>query len=441
MIPPPCGGQALDKLAAADGGITVRKDNSCVSVRRIIQRERTAGDSQLGAFLALDHVQAAVVGTAGDGQGAVVVDHGGAIVARRGVDIRQRQVGIAALLRDLDVVVAGAAHNITVLHGDGAAGHGDRGLAGVGVGQSLAAQIEGDALTDDHVLSGIRQQFHGLAVLSRRNGVGQGLVALAADLGNILAYLDAEGAIRVLGGDVAVSAQGLVHRAGERTAGDGNLVVLREIARGQLLPVVGLDCGVVALGRELTALDLDLGQALVAGAVHDGDGRAVLDGAVVNGLVNAVTGDGDGRASAADVQAAGADLHAHGLGVDDAVVDGQRAGAGEVDAEAVGHVQRAVPQRHGIVGVVAVGLDAAAGGGRHHDAIEHQTGIVILDGAAHGGGDQTHQLAADHLAVLHGQRCIGVVDLEGRAVCIRAGAGPGMASQIHRAGNGAGVKR
>ena len=439
VVPLSCGGQVLDKLAAADGGITVRKDNSCVSVRRIIQRERTAADIQHRVFLALDHVQTAGVGTAGDGQGAVVVDHGGAIVARRGVDIRQRQVGIAAL-RDLDVVVVVAAHNITVLHGNGAALHRDRGLAGVGVGQGLAAQIKGDALADDHVLSDIRQQSHGLAVLRRRNGLGQGLVALAADLGNILAFLHAVGAVRVLGGDVAVSAQGLVHLAGERTAGDGNLVVLREIARGQVLPVVGLDRGVGAVGRERAALDLDLVQALVADAVHDGDGRAVLDGAVVNGLGNAVTSDGDGRASAADVQAAGADLHAHGLGVDDAVVDGQRAGAGEVDAEAVGHVQRAVPQRHGIVGVVAVGLDAAAGGGRHLDAIELQTGIVIPDGAAHGGGDQTHQLAADHLAVLHGQRCIGVVDLEGRAVCICAGAGPGMAVQIHRAVNAAGAE-
>ena len=444
VVPPSCGGQALNKLAAADGGITVRKDNSCVSTRRITQRECTAADIQLRAFLALDHVQTAGVGTAGDGQGAPVVDHGGAGVARRGGDIRQRQVGIAAL-RDLDVVVAGAAHNITVLHGDGAAGHGDRGLTGVGVGQGLAAQIEGDALADDHVLSGVSQQGHGLAVLRRVDSLGQGLVALAADLGNILAFLDAVGAIRVLGGDVALSAQGLVHLAGERTAGDGNLGSLREVALGLvcIIPIVGLDCGVGAVGRERAALDLDLVQALVADAVHDGDGRAVLDGAVVNGLVDAVTGDGDGRASAADVQAAGADLHAHGLGVDLAVVDGQRAGAGEVDAEAVGHVQRAVPQRHGIVGVVAVGLDAAVGGGRHLDALELQSGIVIGDGTAHavGGGDQTHQLAADHLAVLHDQRRIGVVDLEGRAVCIRAGAGPGMAVQIHRAVNAAGVER
>ena len=295
-------------------------------------------------------------------------------------------------------------------------------------------------------------QRHGLAreVVARIDLLGEVEQALGGGDGHVAvlvlhiavsAFLHAVGAVRVLGGDVAVSAQGLVHRAGERTAGDGNLGSLRESVLGLVRPIVGLDCGVVALGRELTALDLDLGQVLVAGAVHDGDGRAVLDGAVVNGLVDAVTGDVDGRVSAADVQAAGADLHAHGLGVDDAVVDGQRAGAGEVDAEAVGHVQRAVPQRHGIVAVVAVGLDTAVGGGRHHDAIEHQSGIVIGDGAAHGGGDQTHQLAADHLAVLHGQRCIGVVDLEGRAVCIRAGAGPGMAVQIHRAVYAAGVER
>ncbi len=284
-------------------------------------------------------------------------------------------------------------------------------------------------------------QRHGLAreVVARIDLLGEVEQALGGGDGHVAvlvlhiavsAYLHAEGAVRVLGGDVAVSAQGLVHRAGERTAGDGNLVVLREIARGQVLPVVGLDRGVAALGRELTALDLNLVQALVAGALHDGDGRAVLDGAVVLGLGNAVTGDGDGRVSAADVQAAGADLHAHGLGVDDAVVDGQRAGAGEVDAEAVGHVQRTVPQRHGIVGVAAVGLDAAVAVGRHLDALEHQSGIVILDGAAHGGGDQTRQLAANHLAVLHGQRHIGIVDLEGRGRRVHDVSGPRMPAQI-----------
>ena len=169
----PCvrAGTLFIKRTAGNGSSAVNQNSSRYSPSRsCFPRERTAGDSQLGAFLALDHVQTAGVGTAGDGQGAPVVDHGGAGVARRGGDIRQRQVS-AAVLRDLDVVVVVAAHNITVLHGNGAAGHGDRGLAGVGVGQGLAAQIEGDALADDHILSGVSQQGHGLAVLSRRNGL------------------------------------------------------------------------------------------------------------------------------------------------------------------------------------------------------------------------------------------------------------------------------
>ena len=353
--------------------------------------------------------------------------------------------GIAVVLLGRDGAVTGDGHLGATLDGQDGVGIIAPDLHRVLDG--LAVQAQRDALVDGQlgVLLDVSQQGHGLAVLRRRDSCLQGLVLGGADLGNILAYLHAVGAIRVLGGDVALSAQGLVHLAGERTAGDGNLGSLREVALGLvcIIPIVGLDCGVGAVGRERAALDLDLVQALVADAVHDGDGRAVLDGAVVNGLVDAVTGDGDGRASAADVQAAGADLHAHGLGIDLAVVDGQRAGAGEVDAEAVGHVQRAVPQRHSIVGVVAVGLDTAVGGGRHLDALELQSGIVIGDGTAHavGGGDQTHQLAADHLAVLHDQRRIGVVDLEGRAVCILAGAGPGVAVQIHRAFNGAGVER
>ena len=248
-------------------------------------------------------------------------------------------------------------------------------------------------------------------------------------------------AVRVVHADSLVCSNILTgHLAGERTAGNGDIVFGSELSLGVVRPVVSLDGSVGAVGLERTAGDLDLAQALVAGTVHYGDGRAVLNGAVVFGLGNRIAGNIDGSLVAGDLQTAGADLHAHGLGVDGGVLNGQLAAAGEVDAKAVGHVQRAVLQRHGIVGVVAVGLDAAVGGGRHLDAIEHQTGIVIGDGAAHGGGDQTHQLAADHLAVLHGQHRIGVVDLEGRAVCIRAGAGPGVAVQIHRAFNGAGVE-
>ena len=315
-------------------------------------------------------------------------------------------------------------------------------------GDAVPPQVQGNRSTgviDNNSFRqrDVLQQPHGMAVRSRVDGFLQRLeLSLACGvIGNIRAYLDTVQAVSVrFSGDVASLAQILGNLAGEATAGDRDIGVGSEVSRFLVRPVVGLDGVVASLGSKLTAGDLDLVQTLVAGAVHDGDGRAVLNGAVILGLYDRVAGNRD-RAAVIDAQAAGADLNAHGLGGDLAVVDGQRAAAGEVDAEAVGDIQRTVLQRDGIVGVVAVGLDTAAGGGRHLDAIEHQTGIVIGDGAAHGGGDQTHQLAADHLAVLHGQHRIGVVDLEGRAVCIRAGAGPGVAVQIHRAVNAAGVER
>ena len=217
--------------------------------------------------------------------------------------------------------------------------------------------------------------------------------------------------------------------AGERTAGDGKLfIVVVELAFLLILVLIRLQC-LIGFGGEAAVLYLNLTKALVAGTVHYGDSRAVLNGAVILGLGHRIAGDGDGALSG-DLQTAGADLHAHSLGVDGAVVDGQRAAAGEVDAEAVGHVQRAILQRDGIVGVVAVGLDTAVAFGRHGDILEHQPGVVVGNGAAHSGGDQAHHGVTDHSTVLHGQRHIGVVDLERGAIRISAGVGPSVAVQV-----------
>ena len=63
-------------------------------------------------------------------------------------------------------------------------------------------------------------------------------------------------------------------------------------------PVVGLDSFIAGLSREGAIGDRDRAEALVAGTVDDGDGRAVLDCAVVLGFLNAVAGDFDLGASA-----------------------------------------------------------------------------------------------------------------------------------------------
>ena len=68
--------------------------------------------------------------------------------------------------------------------------------------------------------------------------------------------------------------------------------------------------------------------------------------------------------------------------------------------------------------------------GRHGDILEHQPGVVVGNGAAHSGGDQAHHGVTDHSTVLHGQRHIGVVDLERGAIRISAGVGPSVAVQV-----------
>ena len=59
---------------------------------------------------------------------------------------------------------------------------------------------------DYNILSDICQQRDGLTLCSQSNGVRKGFVLLAANCGDILAFLDTVGAICVLGRDEAVSA-------------------------------------------------------------------------------------------------------------------------------------------------------------------------------------------------------------------------------------------
>ena len=188
-------------------------------------------------------------------------------------------------------------------------------------------------------------------------------------------------AVCIPGGYIALCAEVSGNCARERTAGDGDrTLVCGEVALGLVRPVICLDRAVAFLGSEFAAGDGHSTQTLIAGAVHNGDRRAVLDSAVVLSLGHRITGDRD-RAAFIDAQAACADLNAHGLGSDGAVIQSQRTAAGEVDAEAVRNIECAVLQRNGIVCVVAVGLDAAVAVCRRRNALEHQAGIVVLDGA------------------------------------------------------------
>ena len=176
---------ALNKLAVADVQFTIVKDNTSKAIASaLFEGKLAAGDGELGVGLVFDGIQAAGVVAAVDRQITVVVDHGRAGVASGSGDILKDQVGIA-VLRDLDVVVAGAANHSTVLDRNRAAGHRDGGLTGVGVRQRLAVEVEGDARGDGHILGAVSKQGHGVAVLRCLDGIVEGGVARFADFGSI----------------------------------------------------------------------------------------------------------------------------------------------------------------------------------------------------------------------------------------------------------------
>ena len=129
-----------------------------------------------------------------------------------------------------------------------------------------------------------------------------------------------------------------------------------------------------------------------------------MDCAVVLGLGNRVAGNLDLSLSARDVQAAGADLNAQGHGRDLGVLDRQRTGGREVDAETVRNVERGILERNGVVRVVAVRLNTATTSGGHLNGIKDKSSIVPANKA--------NRLIADHVTVLHSNLAVFIVGLE-----------------------------
>ena len=127
----------------------------------------------------------------------------------------------------------------------------------------------------------------------------------------------------------------------ESTAGNCNFFTCCEVALGLVRPVICLDRAVAFLGSEFAAGDGHSVQTLIAGAIYNRDCRTILDCTVVLSLRNSIAGNSD-RAAFIDAQVACADLNAHGLGIDGAVIQSQLTAAGEVDAEAVRNIERAV---------------------------------------------------------------------------------------------------
>ena len=112
----------------------------------------------------------------------------------------------------MDNVIAGLALDVLIITLDGAGlastrvGNSHGALVQEGRFRSVRATVEGMSIQvkcnllghiDGDVFRGVVQRLDGLALCGR---TGQRFVLLAADLGNKLAFLDAIGAIRVLGG-------------------------------------------------------------------------------------------------------------------------------------------------------------------------------------------------------------------------------------------------
>lgn len=182
VIPPSCGGQTLDKLAASDRRVAVGENNARITRRCIAQLELATVDGERRVFLALHNVQTTRIRTALDGQGAIVSNHRGIRVARRSRDIFERGCAVV-----IDGVVARATNNAAVLHGSrGALRDGQRRLAGARVRQRFAAKIKRDVLASSNgcIFGRIRQQRDGFAALGFSDGLLQAGIALTINFRN-----------------------------------------------------------------------------------------------------------------------------------------------------------------------------------------------------------------------------------------------------------------
>ena len=160
--------------------------------------------------------------------------------------------------------------------------------------QCMTIQIERSAASDNDFLKlRVLEQLDSLAVLGCFECFVKRRVLHAANLSNIAVRLDTVRAVAVVLRLEAFCAVLGSNCRRERAAGDCDLVGCGEVGLGLVRPVVGLDSCVAGLSREDTFGDRDRAEALVAGTVDDGDGRAVLDCAVVLGLGNRVAGNLD----------------------------------------------------------------------------------------------------------------------------------------------------
>lgn len=204
----------------------------------LLAGQRAAVDGELAIAVVLDRNEvlllerAAVDGERRYGIHAAIADQRRALDAGVVNDVRLVDDHRAIVVND---VIADLALDALIVALDGAGLFGTRVSDGYGALvqnrrvrsaratiESVAVQIERNLLvrSDGDIFSGVSQQLDGLALCSQADRFGQRLILLAADLSNIVAFLDAIGAIRVLGGNEAIGAVAFGNALIKRTAGD-----------------------------------------------------------------------------------------------------------------------------------------------------------------------------------------------------------------------------
>ena len=206
-----------------------------------------------------------------------------------------------------------------------------RGLALLGAAiQGEAVQVENDiVLADRHILAGIRQQGHGRISTGRIDGSLQGLVLDVVGFGNVSACLDAVSTISIGGGDEALSAVLRGNRRGERTAGDGSVRLIPRLL-AVVFPAISLNRTDTRSAGKRAAADGHGGSTGGIRAIHDGNSRAVRDGAVA-GLAGNVTVAGGADRTACHIQSACTHLNAAGHAVNLTAADRHRTGLRMID--------------------------------------------------------------------------------------------------------------
>ena len=199
------------KGAVGNSGGAIGQHNAIVGITCSVTTGKvTAVDGQCTGGLALYGVHTTGVGATMNGQGPPVVDHGGSDVSGGGSHIgKLNGTGGIGLSAALDVIVACAAHNGTVLYGNcGVVANEQGSLAAAGVGQGLAAQIQSQLFAGDRdILSGIGHQRYGIVILSGCDSLCQG---------GVLVFTN--------------GCHGILHGYGVKTIFTGNrLIIFREI--------------------------------------------------------------------------------------------------------------------------------------------------------------------------------------------------------------------